>query len=230
MTTAMEHQDSTQALAKLAQDGDRDAFDAIVLAYETKLQHHVETRVGPHLRSKVEVEDVVQEAFARAWTSIGTFQWTTERAFFAWLRTIAERVILHLARRHKGDRVIYREEDGSNDDPSPSKMLRREQRFDRLESALSRLSPDYREAVRLVRIERLQIQDVARRMKRSRKAVSHLVSRGLKQLREVFGDTESLHLPDRRIEDRSGESHGDGKGRNGDTGKDGGKDEDDASI
>jgi len=51
----------------------------------------------------------------------------------------------------------------------------------------------------LVRIEGLQIKEAAERMNRTPKAVAHLLARALKQLKERFGDTESLHLPPRRL-------------------------------
>jgi DNA-directed RNA polymerase specialized sigma24 family protein len=52
----------------------------------------------------------------------------------------------------------------------------------------------------MARIERLSIGQIAERMGRSPDAVKQLLSRALKQLRQSFGNTESLHLPtDRRL-------------------------------
>lgn len=205
MQAVMEDQDSPQILVQRAQKGERDAFDALVRAYEDELQRYARSRIGDHLKSKVEVEDVIQDTFARAWKSVANFRWTGEGAFLAWLKGIVEHVILKLVSRHSWDRIIYRQEDRGSDDPTPSKNLRRGERFDRLEKALSRLSPDYREAVRLVHVQGLQIKDAAQRMNRTPKAVMHLVSRGLKKLRETMGDTESLHLPPKRLGGNGGE-------------------------
>ena len=58
MKALMETQDSPQILVKRAQKGERDAFDALVLAYKQELGKHARTRIGDHLRSKVEVEDI----------------------------------------------------------------------------------------------------------------------------------------------------------------------------
>ena len=79
-------------------------------------------------------------------------------------------------------------------------MLRREERFERLQKALESLPPDYREAIRLSRIEGLKTVEIAERMGRSREAVKQLIFRALRRLRESFGDTESLHLPDRKFD------------------------------
>ena len=80
---------------------------------------------------------------------------------------------------------------------SASKAERRNERLERFEKALNQLSPDYRQAIVLSRIEGLSIEEVARRMNRSPNAVSHILLRALRKLRARFGDTESLHLPDR---------------------------------
>ena len=195
MAAVMKPDDSTRILVERARKGEREAFDALVGAQGAALREHAGKRIGRHLRSRVEVDDVVQETLGRAWKSIGGFRWTGEAAFLGWLKQISEHVILHLAARQGRDRILYREEDRGGEGPTPSRALRREERLERLEEALGRLDPDYREAVRLVRIEGLQIREAARRMDRKPKAVMHLVSRGLKKLRENFGDTESLHLP-----------------------------------
>ncbi len=191
----METRNNPEILVKRAQSGEREAFDSLVRIHEERLQRHVTTRVGRHLRSSVEVEDVVQDVFTRAWQSIDTFRWTGEGSFLRWLKGIAENAILKHARQQGRSRVLYRQAERESNEPTPSKNLRREERLDRLEEALKRLSPEYREAVLLVRIEGCQIKEAARRMNRTPKAVMHLVSRALKKLREDFGDTESLHLP-----------------------------------
>ena len=69
------------------------------------------------------------------------------------------------------------------------------------------LSPDYRTVVHLSRIEGLKISEIAERMGRSPSAIKNLLLRAMKQLRESFGDTESLGLPDRHL----GEGSSDGE-------------------
>ena len=56
----------------------------------------------------------------------------------------------------------------------------------------------------LARIEGLSLAEVAERMNRSQGAVAQLLWRALRALRDRFGDTESFHLPERRLEDRGG--------------------------
>ena len=94
---------------------------------------------------------------------------------------------------------IQLSQDITSDDNSPSVILRRNERFDRLEKALANLSKDHGEVLRLARIEGLKVKEIAARMKRSPDAVWKLLARATLQLKESFGDTESLHLPDRRF-------------------------------
>ncbi len=90
---------------------------------------------------------------------------------------------------------------------SPSKHLRRNERFDRLEKALRGLSADHRQVLILARVEGLRVKEIARIMKRSPNAVKKLLGRAMIELKRSFGDTESLGLPNRRLELGNGDSH-----------------------
>ena len=87
---------------------------------------------------------------------------------------------------------------------SVAEGLRRQERFSRLREAIDSLSPEYREAVLLVRIKGLKVKEAAERMNRSPNAVMHLLLRALKKLKEALGDTESLHLPPESLGDSRG--------------------------
>ncbi len=198
MQAVMEARDIRSLIAR-AQEGDREAFGALMAELETRLAAFVRTRIGTHLAAEVEVADVLQEASSRAFQSLSCFTWRGDDSFVRWLNGIAEHAIVSLARKqHRGGaRILYVEHEiaGSKDDPTPSKVLRREERFLRLQAALDGLAPDYREAIYLTRIQGLTVKEAAERMQRTPKAVMHLLSRGLKELKGSFGDTESLGLP-----------------------------------
>ena len=91
---------------------------------------------------------------------------------------------------------------------NPSQALRRNERFERLKRALKALPPDHAQVIFLARIQGLPVKEVARRMERTPEATSMLLLRALMKLKTAFGNTESLHLPDRSLEeegDRYGE-------------------------
>ena len=77
--------------------------------------------------------------------------------------------------------------------------MRRSERFDRLEEALKTLSPDHRQVITMARVDGLKIKEIAERMNRSPNAVMQLLWRALEKLKASFGETESLHLPDRNL-------------------------------
>ena len=143
---------------------------------------------------------LVQEALAWAFKSIHKLEWRGEEAFDRWLCSIAKHVLLKAAARENRQPELRLEHEVVGNDPSPSKGLRREERFSRLERALRDLSDDHRQVIRLARIEGVPVKEIAERMGRTPDAVSQLLIRALRKLRESFGDTESLSLPE--ISDR----------------------------
>jgi RNA polymerase sigma-70 factor (ECF subfamily) len=199
MGEAMTSQEPTSLLVEKARAGDRRAFEALVERYRERLHRQIEARMGSGVRVKFTANDVLQETIVCALQSIGTLSWQGEESFYSWLGSIAEHVISNVARKRSWKHLeIKRDLPAST--PSPSKHLRRQERFDRLQRALGRLSPDHREALLLSRVEGLKVEEIARRMNRTPNAVYKLLTRALIELRRNFGDTESLSLPDRTFE------------------------------
>lgn len=194
-------------LVEKAQAGDRQAFQDLVATNEARLRSAVEGQVRKR-GNVAEVDEVIQETLVQAFQAIRSFDWQGEDSFFRWICGISRNVILRMARSSRRDRRLLVSERLPASAASPSRVLRREERFDRLQQVLSKLPPDYREVLRLSRLERLKVKEIAQRMGRSEYAVKHLMARAVKQLREGFGDTESLHLPDRAFDLEGG---GDGK-------------------
>jgi RNA polymerase sigma factor (sigma-70 family) len=119
--------------------------------------------------------------------------------------TIAERVILEASRRAQRGPVLERIRDLPGSASSPSKGPRREERLQRLEKALAGVSPSHREVVRLALLDGLQVAEIAARLGRSTEATRKLLSRALAKVKDSFGDTESLGLPDRAFADAGGD-------------------------
>ncbi len=129
------------------------------------------------------------------------FEWRGDGSFLRWLESIAVHVTLDAVRR-QGQRTVLRiDRDLPGDGTSPSKIIRRRERLNRLEASMKCLSPDYRTVLRLARMDGLSIKEIAKQMGRSESAVHNLLLRATKQLRQSFGDTESLNLGDGHFED-----------------------------
>lgn len=197
-------------LVRRAQTGDRAAFDGLVGRFEGRLRASVanwaQFRLGPPL----DVDEVVQDTFVRAFSGIGSFEWQGEDAFFRWLCGVAKRSLSDSARH--AHRAALKKAPGISatdlaaEGPTQSRVMRREERFARFEAALRDLPPDYRRALALARLEGLTLKEIGEAMGRTPTAVKHLVARALRELRRRFGETGSLHLPPRRL-NVNGESH-----------------------
>jgi RNA polymerase sigma-70 factor (ECF subfamily) len=200
-------------LVRKARGGDREAFDGLMERYRRRLEVLVHLRMGPRLRAKFEVQDIVQEASLGAFESIARFEWRGEESFYRWLVTIAMNAIRDHARyleaeMRAGNEVsldVLDDAGGGNasllaaEPVTPLRNLIRYERFQRLEKALDALSPEHREVIVLVRLERLPLREIAQKMHRTEGAVSMLVVRALQELRNVFKATDSLHLPALRL-------------------------------
>jgi RNA polymerase sigma-70 factor (ECF subfamily) len=167
--------------------------------YGERLSRQIRSRMGRRVGSLMAAEDVYQETFLRALGAIGKFRWQGEESFYLWLAGIAEHLIRSASQKKSLDTLCLTR-DVPASDATPSKTARRDERFDRLECSINKLSPDQRTALKLARIDGLPVREIATKMERSEKAVYALLSRALDRLQETFGDTESLHLPDRAFQ------------------------------
>ncbi len=198
----MDHQE--QIVSK-AQGGDREAFDALVSMVRPRLVGVVKSLLGERVKRTIDLDDVLQEICLRAYESIRDFSWQGDDSFLRWLSVIGRNVILESAKRSRREPAPLPEEVVHASGVSETRRLRREERFDRLEATLKDLSPAHREVILLAKIEKLPLKVVAERMNRSHQGVRQLLRRALQSLKEGFGDTESLHLPHRRL-DRGAEN------------------------
>jgi RNA polymerase sigma-70 factor, ECF subfamily len=208
MDAMMKSRERLEDLIKRAQAGDRKSLDALFEDHRPRLLAFIELRMGAGLRARVDAQDILQQTFLKAIQSIGKFQWQGEGSFMSWLSGIAGNVVLDLAdprRRKLPERL---ESDWPAPCASPSKALRRDERFERLREAIDALSPQHREVVLLARIEGLPVKEIAKRLNLTPNAVSQLLWRALQKLRDGFGDTESLNLPPRSLGGGRGEAEG----------------------
>lgn len=179
---------------------DDEARDELVRQFRGPLAAFVRTRLSKRLRKVIDVDDIVQDTFARAFQRLDRIQWQGEKAFSSWLCGIALNVVRESSRHYLKVDVESQNQEYAGSAATPSRHQRRDERFERLKTALNSLSEDHRQVITLSRIHGLPTKDVADRMNRSVEATYQLLWRATKQLKEVFGDTESLRLPARSIE------------------------------
>jgi RNA polymerase sigma-70 factor (ECF subfamily) len=74
-----------------------EAFDQLIEQYGDRLYWHIRRVVVQH----EEAEDVLQDTFARAFTSIGDFRGETESSLTAWLYRIATNIAIRALQKRK---------------------------------------------------------------------------------------------------------------------------------
>jgi RNA polymerase sigma-70 factor (ECF subfamily) len=171
----------------------------------------VASRLAARLAMGVDHDDVYQETILRALDASGKLEWRGPDSFLRWIGGIVDNVILELARRRARERKVELQGDWPAEDATPSRAALREERFERLKASLAGLSADHRQVVLLTRIRGLSFEEAARAMSRTPDAVKQLLYRALRELKERFGDTESLHLPACRLDASPDVEDGEGK-------------------
>jgi RNA polymerase sigma-70 factor (ECF subfamily) len=160
------NRETDQLLVRLAQSGNRPAFDTLVLRYRRRLLRHV----LPLVRDEGEAEDVVQDAFFSAFNSLHHFRGDSE--FSTWLYRIAINSAKHslsqAKRRFPNISDFVNEDDREGmlheqemDFETPEAMLESQQILHLLNEAIENLPPEQREALMLREIEGLSYDSIA---------------------------------------------------------------------
>lgn len=176
--------------------GDYDAFTALFAKYRRRLAVLLRYKAGAELRSSVDIDDLLQETFLRAFRDIGHFSYESPGSFWNWLACIAGHVVLDAARfqgrqkRRAGEAVRFRSESNPNGpDPidlkTPSLLLSEKEAVQALLDRLDALPEDYRQAILLAKVDGLTTAEIAARLGKSREAAALLLHRALKRFRAL---------------------------------------------
>jgi RNA polymerase sigma-70 factor (ECF subfamily) len=148
-------------LVRLAQDGDERAFQALVVKYQRRIARHV----ARYVRRASDVEDVVQDAFIRAYRGLASFR--GEASFYSWLYRIATNAAFSFLKKtasevEADERSDEGFEPGVSDEQSPERILLARQIGDAVERAMARLQPELAEALVLFEVEGKSYKEIAR--------------------------------------------------------------------
>src|ERR1700691_453474 len=83
-----------------ARAGERDALGELCALYRNYLRMVVRTGLGPRLRERVELSDVVQEALVEVVRQFPQFTGENEAALVGWLRRLVGQKLADLGRYH----------------------------------------------------------------------------------------------------------------------------------
>ncbi len=193
-----------ELLLSLAKAGDRGALGRLLERYRNYLALLVRLQVGRRLRSKVDIDDMLQEISLEIHRKISLFRGGSEREFLAWTRRLIGSILANQVRHYLGtrsrdarlERALVDELDRSsfalNDgmiasQSSPSHQAVRREQAVLLADALNELPEDYREVIILRQLEGLSFPDVARRTGRTLDSVKNVWLRALDRLRLSLG-------------------------------------------
>ena len=157
--------ENDQQLVKRVQEGDKKAFDLLVLKY----QHKIAGLVSRFVRDSDEVQDVTQEAFIKAYRAIGKFRGDSQ--FYTWLYRIAintaKNHLVSRGRRPPGsdvdveDAVYYEGSGALKDLASPERNIMSEQLMAAVNDAIKGLPEDLRSALTLREYDGLSYEEIA---------------------------------------------------------------------
>ena len=163
--TEQKTEPTDQQLVVRVQQGDKRAFDLLVLKY----QYKVHAIVARFIRDSDEVRDVVQEAFIKAYRALPKFRGDSQ--FYTWLYRIAvntaKNYLVARSRRPPSsdvdleDAQYYSGSDQLKDHSSPENQLFRDELEVAINQAIIELPEDLRTAVTLREYEGLSYEDIA---------------------------------------------------------------------
>ncbi|MBZ5683123.1 MAG: sigma-70 family RNA polymerase sigma factor [Acidobacteriia bacterium] len=177
------------ALVHASKSGDVAAFEELVKRYDRKL-----FRIAQHLtHNREDAEDVVQEAFLKAFQHLGQFR--EDATFLTWLIRIAMNQSLMMLRKRHPTREMSIDSDFQSEDgnlpmdvadwtPNPEELYRAAQLREILRSTLQKLGPGLRVVFVLRDIEGFSLEQTAEALELSVAAVKARSFRARLQVRE----------------------------------------------
>jgi RNA polymerase sigma-70 factor (subfamily 1) len=189
----MQRATTSLGLIERVRAGDQDAFAGLFERYRRRLAVLIHYKLSDELRGSLEVDDLLQETFLRAFRDIGHFNYRSPGSFLRWLASIADHVVIDAARTHgrlrrAGEAVPFRSASNPGgpeplDTKTPSRILARQEALDGLLARLNALPDEYRQAILMAKMEGLSTQEMAERLGRSREATALLLHRALKRFK-----------------------------------------------
>ncbi len=164
----MGENDVDQALIKRVQDGDKRAFDLLVLKY----QHKVVGIISRYIHDWAECQDVAQEAFIRAYRALPNFRGDSQ--FYTWLYKIAVNTaknhLVALGRRPPTEDIDAQDavqfESGARlrDSGTPENEAMRQEIEQTVARTVEALPEELRVAITLREVEGMSYEDISEAM------------------------------------------------------------------
>lgn len=165
----MSERDVDAQLVARVQQGDKQAFGLLVTKYQRKIQR----LLSRLLRDQSDIDDVMQEAFIKAYRALPQFR--GESAFYTWLYRITintarnwlaaqnRRPPTSNASRSSDDETFY-EIDNLTDNNTPESSLASQEIVQTVNAAIDQLPEELKTAIVLREIDGLSYEEIAQAM------------------------------------------------------------------
>lgn len=174
------HEESDEHIAAIAQQGDTDAYEALMSRYEERLLRYA----AFILHDSSLAADVVQETFIKAYQNLKGYD--PRRKFSSWIYRIAHNQAIDAIRKEHqltdteiNERMIPAYEPTVSDDID-AKLLNAD-----VQECVGKLSARYREVVQLVYLEGMGYTDASDVLHIPTSTVGTWLSRAKRELREI---------------------------------------------
>src|ERR1700719_5087432 len=180
------------ALVGRAKGGDVGAFEELVRRYDRNV-----FRIAQHItQNREDAEDVVQDAFLKAYGNLHQFQGQSK--FYTWLVRIAVNEALMKLRRRRPERTVSLDEEIKTEDdslpreiadwsPNPEQLYNQSELREILSKTIQGLPPGFRTVFVLRDVEGLSTEETAAALDLSVPAVKSRLLRARLPLRERLG-------------------------------------------
>jgi RNA polymerase sigma-70 factor (ECF subfamily) len=202
-----------------ARAGQADALGELCALYRNYLRMVVRTGLGPRLRERVELSDVVQEALVEVVRQFPQFTGQNEAALVGWLRRLVSQKLADLGRYHSRAKraaagtalpldAAWEAAAGNEagnpgaklldmlalSQTSPSEAASRRELTVLLADALADMPDPDAEVLWLYHAEGLSFEAIGDRLGLSRKSIRGIWARGLKSLRRTLDGPPGGHI------------------------------------
>lgn len=157
-----------QELVARVQQGDKRAYDLLVLKY----QHKIIQLVNRYIKDPSEAQDVAQEAFIKAYRALANFR--GDSAFYTWLYRIAintaKNYLLSRSRRFSDYQVDVQDAEQVENAPqlkgmeTPEYLLMNDDIVEVIKKAIEKLPEEMRTAIMLREFEGMSYEEIAQTM------------------------------------------------------------------
>jgi RNA polymerase sigma-70 factor, ECF subfamily len=191
-------------IARLQTGGDEALADAMT-HFVARLQQAVALHLDPRLSQRVDVADVLQQAFLDARKQLPRYLQEPTVPVFVWLRGVVLNTLADFHRRHLGAKMRDARQEVSAQRPvspqassmalatclagnltSPSQAAMREEVIQQVEQALDRMEPIDREVLVLRHLEELSNDETAAVLGVNKATASRRHIRAMTRFREVL--------------------------------------------